>query len=115
MVPFDKTDVFIADVVTLPEYAEVLVFTVLESRVGLCSVDVLPKKKVDFAINSEGDVILDVPSTDKGVTLIVSATTGCSVYNVVRNSVVFRTVYEGYFVVETVLNVFFNSSEAGEA
>lgn len=78
-------------------------------------VDVFPENKVDFAPNSKGDVILDVTSTDKGATLIVSATTGYLVYNVVRNSVVFRTMYEGYPVVETVLNVFFNSPEAGEA
>lgn len=114
MVSFDEIEVLIADVVTLPEYAEVLVFTVLETRVDLYLVDVFPENKVDLASNSNGDVILDVTSADKGVTLIVSATMGYLVYNIVRNSVVFRTMYEGYPVVETVLNVFFNSPEAGE-
>lgn len=102
MVSFDEIEVCIADVVTVPKYPELLVFTILDAR-------------VDFIDNSKGDVILDVTSTDKGVTLVVSATTGYLVYNVVRNSVVFRTMYEGYPVVETVLNVFFNSPEAGEA
>lgn len=106
VVSFDETEVFIA---------EVLVFTVLETRLDLYSVEVFLENKVDLAANSKGDVILDVASTDKGVTLTVSATTGYLVYNVVRNSVVFRTMYEGYPVVETVLNVFFNSPEAGEA
>lgn len=36
-------------------------------------------------------------------------------YNVVKNSVEFRTVYDGYAVVDTVLNVFFNSVKAGVA
>jgi len=112
---FDEIEVFIADVVTVPEYAEVLVFTVLETRVDLYLVDVFPENKVDFAANSKGDVILDVTSADKGVTLIASATTGYLVYNVVRNSVVFRSMYEGYLVVETVSNVFFISPETGEA
>lgn len=105
--------VFTADVVTLPEYAGVLVFTVLETRADLYSVEIFPENKVDFVAISRGDVILDVTSTDKGVTLIVSAMTGYLVYNVVRNSVVFRTMCKGYPVVETVLNVFFNSPEAG--
>lgn len=95
MVSFDEIEVSIADVVTLPEYDEVLVFTVLETRVDLYLADVFPEDKVDSAANSKGDVILDVTSTDKGVTPIVSATTGYLVYNVVRNSVVFRTTYEG--------------------
>lgn len=103
--------VFIADMVTLPEYAGVLVFTVLETRADLYSVDIFPENKVDFVANSGGDVTL----TDKGVTLIVSDMTGYLPYNVVRNSVVFRTVCKGYPVVETVLNVFLNSPEAGEA
>lgn len=103
--------VFIADVVTLPEYAGVLVFTVLETRADLYLVDIFPENKVDFVANSRGDVTL----TDKGVTLIVSAMTGYLPYNVVRNSVVFRTLCKGYPVVETVLNVFLNSPEAGEA
>lgn len=103
--------VFIADMVTLPEYAGVLVFTVLETRADLYSVDIFPENKVDFVANSGGDVTL----TDKGVTLIVSDMTGYSAYNVVRNSVVFRTLCKGYPVVETVLNVFLNSPEAGEA
>ena len=88
MVSFDEIEVFIAGVVTLPEYPEVLVFTVLETRVDLYLVDVFPENKVDFAANSKGDVILDVTSTDKGVTLIVSATTGYLVYNVVRLSLI---------------------------
>lgn len=103
--------VFIADMVTLPEYAGVLVFTVLETRADLYAVDIFPENKVDFVANSGGDVTL----TDKGVTLIVSDMTGYLPYNVVRNSVVFRTVCKGYPVVETVLNVFLNSPEAGEA
>lgn len=107
--------VFIADVVTLPEYAGLLVFTVLETRADLYSVDTFPENKVDFVAISRGDVILDVTLTDKGVTLLISAMTGYLVYNVVRNSVVFRTLSMGYPVVETVLNVFFNSPEAGEA
>lgn len=115
MVSFDEIEVCIADVVTVPKYPELLVFTILDARVDLISVDIFPENKVDFVNNSKGDVILDVTSTDKGVTLVVSATTGYLVYNVVRNSVVFRTMYEGYPVVETVLNVFFNSPEAGEA
>lgn len=102
--------VFIADVVTLPEYAGVLVFTVLETRADLYSVDIFPENKVDFVADSRGDVTL----TDKGVTLIVSDMTGYLPYNVVRNSVVFRTACKGYPVVETVLNVFLNSPEAGE-
>lgn len=106
---------FTADVVTLPEYAGLLVFTVLETRADLYSVDIFPENKVDFVAVSRGDVILDVALTDKGVTLLVSALTGYLVYNVVRNSVVVRTLCEGYPVVETVLNVFFNSPEAGEA
>lgn len=95
MVSFDETEVFTADEVTLPEYPVVLVFTVLETRVDLYSVDVFPENKVDFAANSKGDVILDITLTDKGVTRTVSATTGYLVYNVVRNSVVFRTICEG--------------------
>lgn len=92
-----------------------LVFTVLETRADLYSVDVFPKNKVDFVANSRGVVILDVTLTDKGVTLIVSAMTGYLVYNVVRNAVVFKTLCKGYPVVETVLKVFFSSPEAGEA
>lgn len=107
--------VFTVGVVTLPEYAGVPVFTVLETRADLYSVVIFPENKVDFVANSRGDVILDVTLTDKGVTLIVSAMTGYLVYNVVRDSVVFRTMRKGYPVVETVLNVFFNSPEAGEA
>jgi len=36
------------------------------------------------------------------------------VYNVVKTSVEFRTVCDGYAVVDAVLNVFFNSAKSGE-
>lgn len=103
--------VFTADVVTLPEYDGPLVFTVLETRADLYSVDIFPENEVNFVAISEGDVTL----TDKGIILLASAKTGYLVCNVVRSSVVFRTMCKGYPVVETVLNVFFNSPEAGEA
>lgn len=35
-------------------------------------------------------------------------------YNVVKTSVEFRTVCDGYAVVDAVLNVFFNSAKSGE-
>lgn len=115
VVSFDEIKVFFADVVTLPEYDEVLVFTVLKAKGDVYSVNVFPENKVDFATNSKGDVILDVTSIDNGVTLVASGKAGYLVYSVVKSSVMFRTMCEGYPVVDTVLNVFFNSPKAGEA
>lgn len=90
-----------------------LVFTVLKAKGDVYSVNVFPENKVDFATNSKGDVILDVTSIDNGVTLVVSGKAGYLVYSVVKSSVMFRTMCEGYPVVDTVLNVFFNSPKAG--